>query len=47
MGASEGLIQSILGSGEDWQRVFNDVVSRGIAGVAGCAKTVPGYCCWF
>jgi hypothetical protein len=34
MGASEGLIQSILGSGEDWQRVFNDVVSRGIAGVA-------------
>ena len=34
MGASAGLIQSILGSGEDWQRVFNDVVSRGIAGVA-------------
>jgi len=34
MGASAGLIQSILGSGEDWQKVFNDVVSRGIAGVA-------------
>jgi uncharacterized Tic20 family protein len=34
MGASEGLIQAILGSGEDWQRVFSDVVSRGMAGVA-------------
>jgi hypothetical protein len=34
LGASVGLIQSILGAGEDWQRVFNDVVSRGIAGVA-------------
>jgi hypothetical protein len=34
MGASEGLISAILGSGADWQRVFNDVVSRGIAGVA-------------
>jgi hypothetical protein len=34
MGASAGLIQSILGSGEDWQKVFNDVVSRGIAGVS-------------
>jgi hypothetical protein len=38
MGASEGLIQSILGSGEDWQRVFNDVVSRGIAGVQDVQK---------
>jgi len=34
LGASAGLIQSILGAGEDWQRVFDDVVSRGIAGVA-------------
>lgn len=34
LGASEGLIQAILGSGEDWQRVFNDVVTRGMAGVA-------------
>ena len=34
LGASEGLIQAILGSGADWQRVFNDVVSRGMAGVA-------------
>jgi hypothetical protein len=38
LGASEGLIQSILGSGEDWQRVFNDVVSRGIAGVQDVQK---------
>ena len=38
LGASEGLIQSILGSGEDWQRVFQDVVSRGIAGVADVQK---------
>jgi len=38
MGASDGLIQSILGSGEDWQRVFNDVVSRGIAGVQDVQK---------
>ena len=34
LGASEGLISAILGSGEDWQRVFNDVVARGVAGVA-------------
>jgi len=38
LGASAGLIQSILGAGEDWQRVFNDVVSRGIAGVAGVQR---------
>jgi hypothetical protein len=38
LGASEGLISAILGSGEDWQRVFNDVVSRGIAGVADVQK---------
>jgi len=38
MGASAGLIDSILGSGEDWQAVFNDVVQRGIAGVADVQK---------
>lgn len=38
MGASEGLIQSILGSGQDWQRVFADVVSRGMSGVAQIQK---------
>ena len=33
MGLSDGLINSILGSGADWERVFNDVVSRGVAGI--------------
>jgi hypothetical protein len=34
LGASEGLVQAILGSGEGWQQVFNDVVSRGVESVA-------------
>ena len=32
MGASEGLIEAILGSG-DWEKVFNDVIKRGIDGL--------------
>jgi hypothetical protein len=42
MGASEGLISAILGSGADWQRVFNDVVSRGVAGVADVQRMFRG-----
>lgn len=38
LGASAGLIESILGAGQDWQRVFNDVVQRGMAGVADVQK---------
>ena len=38
LGASEGLIQAILGSGEGWQKVFDDVVARGIAGVQDVQK---------
>jgi len=33
LGATEGLIEAILGSGDQWQRVFNDVVSRGVDSV--------------
>ena len=32
-GASEGLINAVLGSGDDWQKVFSDVVKGGIASV--------------
>ena len=34
LGASEGLINSILGAGEEWQKVFDDVIKRGAASVA-------------
>lgn len=33
LGASEGLINSILGAGEDWQKVFDKIVVRGINSV--------------
>ena len=33
LGATEGLIDAILGSGDQWQQVFNDVVSRGVDSV--------------
>lgn len=33
LGASEGLINAVLGSGADWEKVFSDVVKGGIASV--------------
>ena len=38
LGASAGLISSILGSGEEWQKVFNDVIKKGAASVAAAQK---------
>lgn len=34
LGASEGLIDAILGSGADWQKVFDSIVSGGVSAVA-------------
>ena len=34
LGASEGLINAVLGSGEDWYRVFADVTRRGAESIA-------------
>lgn len=34
LGASEGLIGAILGAGEDWQKVFDDIVKNGAQSVA-------------
>jgi hypothetical protein len=34
LGATSGLIASILGSGEEWQKVFDDVIKRGAKSVA-------------
>ena len=34
LGATSGLISSILGSGEEWKKVFDDVVKRGAKSVA-------------
>jgi hypothetical protein len=33
LGASEGLIAAILGAGEDWQKVFDSIVSGGLKAV--------------
>lgn len=38
MGASEAFIESIVGSGQEWQKVFNSVASRGVKGVASLQK---------
>jgi hypothetical protein len=34
LGATSGLISSILGSGEEWQKVFDDVIKKGAKSVA-------------
>jgi len=34
MGASQALINAILGSGEEWYKVFEDVIADGVQGVA-------------
>lgn len=33
MGASTGLIESIIGSGKDWLKVYNDAIKGGVAGI--------------
>ena len=42
LGASEGLISSILGSGEEWEKVFNDVIKNGAASVAAAQTLFNG-----
>ena len=33
LGASEGLVSSVLGSGDDWKKVFDNVVKSGVSSV--------------
>tara|TARA_R110000868_G_scaffold217091_2_gene467202 strand:- start:1805 stop:4606 length:2802 start_codon:yes stop_codon:yes gene_type:complete len=34
LGASEGLISAVLGSGEEWQKVFKDIIKGGVESVS-------------
>ena len=38
LGASEGLINKVLGSGKDWQKVFNNVTKKGATSVTNAQK---------
>ena len=33
LGASEGLVNAVLGSGEDWKKVFNNLIKGGVEGI--------------
>ena len=39
LGASEGLINKVLGAGKDWQKVFNNVTRTGATSVANAQKS--------